>query len=264
MDKKLIIAVPCLALLAACNGTSDVSETYPTIDVSETSFNTLKVFSDGVGVAKGRESNGTQTLVIAPDIALVVQEANNATQEDIASVRVSDFPVVQALSTNANLRQGTMTSSGVVFNATAIEDLGGEAGLVLLEIPNQYSAAFATGTALTGTPVGSHTYNGTMTMGARSVNPNQELGSFSMTADFNASSYTFSGSTSNNSLSGSGVIDAQSGTFNSNNLSASTNGTSRTATMYGQLHGNAATSVSGLFHTNESSAYYAGGFVGSR
>ena len=254
MNTRLILAAPCLAILAACNGSS----------TGGASYTTLKVFSDDAGVAKGVGSDGTQALVMAPDIALVVQAANDATQQDIANVRVSDFPVVQSLSTNANLRQGTITSSGVVFNATAIEDLGGEAGLILLEIPNQYSAAMATGTALTGTPVGTHSYNGTMTMGVRSVNPNQELGSFTMNANFNAGSYTFSGNTSNNSLSGSGVINAQSGTFNSNNLSASTNGTSRTATMYGQLHGNAATSVSGVFHTNESSATYAGGFAGSR
>jgi len=254
MNTRLILAAPCLAILAACNGSS----------TGGASYTTLKVFSDDAGVAKGVGSDGTQALVMAPDIALVVQGANDATQQDIASIRVSDFPVVQSLSTNANLRQGTITSSGVVFNATAIEDLGGEAGLILLEIPNQYSAAMATGTALTGTPVGTHSYNGTMTMGVRSVNPNQELGSFTMNANFNAGSYTFSGNTSNNSLSGSGVINAQSGTFNSNNLSASTNGTSRTATMYGQLHGNAATSVSGVFHTNESSANYAGGFAGSR
>ena len=254
MNSKYLAMVPALALLAACGGSS----------TGGASYTTLKVFSDDAGVAKGVGSDGTQALVMAPDIALVVQAANDATQQDIANVRVSDFPVVQSLSTNANLRQGTITSSGVVFNATAIEDLGGEAGLILLEIPGQYSAAMATGTALTGTPVGTHSYNGTMTMGVRSVNPNQELGSFTMNANFNAGSYTFSGNTSNNSLSGSGVINAQSGTFNSNNLSASTNGTSRTATMYGQLHGNAATSVSGVFHTNESSANYAGGFAGSR
>lgn len=254
MNKKLILAAPCLAMLAACGGGS----------TGGASYTTLQVFSDGTGVAKGVGSDGSQALIMAPDIALVVQAANNATQQDIASVRVSDFPVVQSLSTNANLRQGTVTSSGVVFNTTAIEDLGGEAGLIILEIPNQYSAAMATGTTLTGTPVGTHTYSGTMTMGARSVNPNQELGSFTMNANFDASSYTFSGSTSNNNLSGSGVINAQSGTFNSNNLSASTSGTSRSATMYGQLHGNAATSVSGVFHTNETSANYAGGFVGSR
>lgn len=171
---------------------------------------------------------------------------------------------MDVLSTNANLREGTITIDGVAANVTAIEDLGGEAGLVLAEVPNIASIGMATGTALTGNPVGNQTYSGTFLMGPRSVNANQELGSFDMTADFNNDTYSFSGQTTNNSLNGNGVIDVVDGEFRSNNLSATTSGTSRSATMYGQLHGNDAKSVSGVFHTNESSADYVGGFVGSK
>jgi hypothetical protein len=117
---------------------------------------------------------------------------------------------------------------------------------------------------LTGTPAGTQTYTGTLAMGERGPLANLELGSFSMGADFSASTFTFNGSTTSNSLSGSGTINVANGSFTSNQLAAVTSGTNRTATMYGNLHGNAATSVSGLFHTNEPTPTHSGGFVGSR
>jgi hypothetical protein len=258
MTAKTFLALPAIFALAACSGGGGGSSS------PVASYSTLKVFSDGTGVGSGVAEDGSKVVFIAPEIAATVAEANDVTEQDIADINVSDFPVVQSLQTNANLREGTLTVNGVTANVTAVEDLGGEAGLVLLEIPNAASAGMATGSALTGNPVGTQTYSGTMTMGPRGVNSNQELGSFSMEADFDAETYTFSGTTNSNSVTGNGVIDIQSGTFSSNNLSAATNGTNRTATMYGQLHGNDAKSVSGVFHTNENSADYNGGFVGSR
>ena len=259
MTVKKLAILPAILALSACGGGSGGGTANPVV-----SYSTLKVFSDGAGVGSGVSEDGSKAVFIAPEIATTVAEASDVTQQDIADINVSDFPVVQTLSTNANLREGTLTVDNVTVNVTAVEDLGGEAGLVILEIPNALSAGMATGTALTGNPIGTQTYSGTMTMGVRGVSPNQELGSFTMGADFNNETYTFNGSTTNNSLSGNGVIDIEAGTFSSNNLSATTNGTNRTATMYGQLHGNDAKSVSGVFHTNENSADYAGGFVGSR
>lgn len=276
MTIKKLAVIPAILVVSACGGggggDSASAPTTPTPatggggggGTSSPEASALKVFSDGTGVGSIEAENGSKGVVITPDIAGFVAAANNDTEQDIADSSLSDFPVVQKLGTNANLREGTITVDGVTANVTAIEDLGGEAGLFLFEVPNVFSVGLATGSALTGNPVGPQTYSGTMTMGPRAVNSNQESGSFTMGADFNAETYTFNGTTSNNKLNGSGVIATQSGTFSSNNLSATTNGTNRTATMYGQLHGNDAKSVSGVFHTNENSPDYTGGFVGSR
>ena len=254
MDKKLILAAPCLAMLAACGGSS----------TGEASYTALKVFSNGDGVARGTASDGTKFVFITPDVGGLVTAAN-AGSSDAVNVTASDFPVVQNLATNAKLRQGAVTIEGIAANVTIVEDLGGDAKLVLFDIPNYASLGMAGGSALTGNPTGTHTYNGTMTMGSRLAGgAGQQFGSFSMSANFDTQAYSFSGSTANHSLNGTGLIDTASGRFSSNNLNATTFGTGRSATMYGELHGNAANSVSGVFHTNESSATYSGGFVGSK
>jgi hypothetical protein len=86
-----------------------------------------------------------------------------------------------------------------------------------------------------------------------------------MTADFGANSYTFTGTTTGgDTLNGSGAFNLQTGTFTASNFTAVTNGTNRDATVFGQLHGNGGTSVSGVFHTNETTPTHHGGFVGSR
>lgn len=264
MSIKKLTAIPVLLSLSACGGGGSGGGGGGGNSDPVASFSTLKVFSDGSGVGSGVAEDGSRLVFIAPEIAAFVAEGNDLNAQDVPDLNISDFPVVQSLPTNANLREGTITENGVVFNVTFVEDLGGEGGLALLEIPNSASVGLATGSALTGNPIGSQTYSGTMTMGVRGATSNQEFGSFIMAADFDADTYAFDGATASNSLSGNGVIDIETGTFSSNGLNATTNGTNRTATMYGQLHGNDAESVSGVFHTNESNADYGGGFVGSR
>lgn len=254
MNWKLVFAAPCLAILAACGGGSN----------SSASYTAIKVFSNGDGVGRGVASDGTKFVFITPDVGATVAEANTGSSAAL-NVTASDFPVVQNLATNAKLRQGAVTIEGIAANVTIVEDVGGDASLILFDIPNFASLGMAGGSAMTGNPIGTHTYNGTMTMGPRSVGgAGQQLGSFAMSANFGTQTYSFSGSTINHSLNGTGLIDTASGRFSSNNLNATTFGTGRSATMYGELHGNAANSVSGVFHTNESSATYSGGFVGSK
>lgn len=254
MKIKLLVTLPTLALLAACGGSSTGS----------VSYTALKVFSNGDGVGRGVASDGTKMVFITPDVGATVTSAN-AGSSDALNVTESDFPIVQVLATNANLRQGAVTIEGIAANVTIVEDLGGDASLILFDIPSYASLGMAGGSAMTGNPTGTHTYDGTMTMALRSAGGSaQQLGSFVMSANFNTQAYSFSGFTTNHSLTGTGVIDTASGRFSSNNLNATTFGTGRAATMYGELHGNAANSVSGVFHTNENSATYAGGFVGTK
>jgi hypothetical protein len=260
MKLKASLAVSAVALLAACGGGSSGVSNSPT-----TTFTTVKVFSDKAGVARAVSSDGVQGYVIVPDVALTISTANSLTAQDLANVQVSDFPIVQVLSSNANLRQGAITIEGVVFNVTAIEDLGGEAAAFFMEIPGNLNALVVNGNQPTNIPTGIFRYQGSMGTGLRNVNNTlPQLGSFTIDANFSQSSFSITGSTLSDTLVGSGVINNSSGTINANNLFLTTSGTNRTATLYGQFHGANAGSVSGVFHSNEANPTYAGFVVGSK
>ena len=125
MNTRLILAAPCLAMLAACGGSSTGS----------TSFQTLSVLPNGDGVARGVTATGEEALIYSPGISEVVSAANAASSSGIANVTASDFPVT-SLSGNVRVRSGTMTSDGVTLNVTAVEDLRTtETAVVFLEMP---------------------------------------------------------------------------------------------------------------------------------
>ena len=226
-------------------------------------FTIVKAFGDGSGVATGIRSDGSRSVFIAPDIIEVVQAANNVTESDLDSIEVSDFSVVNSLP-NANIRQGAITSDGIVMNITILEDLGGDFGLVLQEVPDIANALFTIGTPLGILPSGTFTYIGTLATGLRSVDPDVQFGNFTMDANFINGTFIFNGSTPSDTLSGNGFINTTTGSISSNSLSFNTGGTARTATMYGNFHGSSAEGVTGIFHSNESNPFYSGGFVGSR
>lgn len=254
-----ILATTAALALTACGGGSSGVSNNPTVN-----FTTVKQFSDGGGVATGVRSDGARSVFLAPEIADVVAAANSVTQNDIDGIVSSDFPIVQQLGTNANIRQGAMTIQGTVVNVTIFEDLGGNSEIELQEIPNFGNQLLAKGTPLGTIPSGTFVYNGTLGTGFRSVNPQIEFGSFSMSANFNAGTFTFNGSTLSDTLAGNGFVNVTNGSLASSNLNLTTSGTQRTATMYGNFHGGTAQGVSGIFHSNEASPLFSGGFVGSR
>ena len=253
------LAVCSVALLAACGGGSSGTSNNPTLSLS-----TVRVFSDNAGVARGTDNAGNKIVLLAPNIAATVSAANSPSQQSVADAQVSDFPITRVLSTNANLRQGSMTVDGVAINVDVIEDLGGEAAVIIYDIPGYANAVMAFGSPNGSVPSGTYQYTGTLGTGVRSANPQIELGSFTLNANFNNQSFSINGSTLSDTLSGSGLIDNSAGTLSSSNLTMVTSGTNRTATLYGNFHGTSAQSVSGAFHTNEQNPVFAGAFVGSR
>lgn len=257
MKFKFIAALAAVGTLAACGGSSTGSITSPTA-----SFTTLRAFSDGAGVGRGVASDGTETVFIAPDIAAVVASANQSSGTPIENIQFSDFSVVQTLPT-AVVREGTVTIEGEVANVVIVEDNGGEAGLVYVVFPGVADAVFASGSALGTAPNGTFTYNGVQVISDRFFG-GAEDGTFTLTADFTNRTFTYNGSTLSSTLTGSGTIDTANGRFASSNLSSTVGSDIGTASMYGQLHGSSAQSVSGVFHTNEADPFYAGAFVGSR
>jgi hypothetical protein len=258
---KAFLTLPLVGLLAACGGSS-TSSTPPASSTPTASFTTLRAFSDGAGVGRGVSSDGIETVFIAPDIAEVVAVANQTANSPVDDIQFSDFQVTRTLPT-AVVREGAITIEGNVANVIIVEDNGGEAGLIYVVFPGVADAVFATGSAFGTAPNGAFTYNGVHIIGERGLG-GAEDGSFTLTADFNSRTFNYSGATASSSLTGTGQIDTVNGRFASSNLSSNVLGSTNTASMYGQLHGNSAQSVSGVFHTNESDPRYGGAFVGSR
>lgn len=249
------------ACLAACGGSSTSS--------TETArFTTLKQFSDGAGVARGTFADGTETVFIASNVAGVVSAANKIVDASVGATTTyrsqafSDIPISETLST-AVVRRGTVTLAGQSVNVLIVEDNSGDAGLVYLSASGG-DVLTASGAGFGTAPSGAFTYNGVHIIAERSVGGSAQTGTFSLTADFDNKTFSYSGTTASSSLTGNGTVDTTSGRLTSSDLSSVANGFKSSATMYGQLHGSSAQATSGVFHTNESDPNYAGAFAGSR
>lgn len=246
-----------LSMLAACGGSGTSSPT--------ANFSTLTVTGSGEGLARGVTSDGRQALVFSSNIVELVAAANSSASNNL-SVSASDFPIV---STNGNvvLRQGTGTAGGFTFNVRAMEDTRvSNAGVVFIEdAAGSADTTIVSGAAYSNAPQsGAYTYNGTQTSTPRSNIAPNAIGTFTMTADFGAQTFSYSGSSGNLSVSSTGSLDTANGRFAANNASINDAGTAYTGTMHGLLHGSAATSTSGIFYTNSSYPQYTGAFIGSR
>lgn len=254
MNKKLFLSAPCLAMLAACGGGSTGS----------VSFQTLSVLPNGDGVARGISSTGEEALIYSPEISSVVSESNNASSSSVLDVTSSDFPVT-SLNGNVRIRSGTMTSEGITFNVTAVEDIRTtEAAVVFLEMPSGYNdIAMVSGTAYSNAPSGTYTYSGTQMTTANNGQAPGSTGSFTMSANFEQENFQYSGSSGGVGVNGSGVLDTANGRFATSNLSITSGGSTNSGTMHGLMHGSGATSTSGIFHTSGSSPSN-GAFIGSR
>jgi hypothetical protein len=256
ISKRIVTLFIATSFLSACGGGGGST---PVV-----SFSTVTLFSDGAGVGLGENTTqNTQMVFISPDIVDVVAAANQSANSGITSIDSSSFGVSGTTAT-ATIRSGTITSGGVTFNVTAYEDNGGEATALLLEVPSVANLVLTSGTPFTGTPSGTFTYNGLHAIGRRGVIAAPELGSFSMSANFSNNTYSYSGTTTNSSLSGSGILNTSSGRFASSSMTLNAPLGTYTATQYGLFHGTNATSVSGVYHSNDTNPDYAGAFVGSR
>jgi len=265
MFKHSMLSMAALFALSGCLGGGGGSSS--SVSGSANSVSIVKTFSDGAGVARAQEidpDDGSiaNVVIIAPQIANIEAAFNRVATD--GSLETFTNESATPLGNGMFLFTGQSTFDGAAVDVRAlIDDTDDDNGVFLIS-NNNFNTGFASGIPLVGTPVGNHTFTGPMSMGPRGVVASQELGSFNLIANFNANSYNFSGTTANNSLAGSGSFDLQAGTFTSESFTATTNGTVRGATVHGLLHGNGATAVSGVFHTNENSPTHAGGFYGRR
>ena len=134
-----------LLALTACGGSGG----------SGVSFTTLSVLGNGDGIARGVTNTGEEALIYSPDVAVVVAGANAASSSDIANVSASDFPITSQ-NGNARMRSGTMTSDGITFNVTGLEDVRtSDAAVIFIRMPAGYNdVSMVTGTSYTNAPSG--------------------------------------------------------------------------------------------------------------
>lgn len=255
MTGKLILVAPCLALLAACGGSSDGSATNPTASPT-----VLKTFGDGAGIA--RIQDGLVMNLMAADI-------NNVTNNPDELIAIDDSGI-RFLASNdyGDFYGGTVTVNGVAVDILFYEDFNGGVALGYLE-GNGKNAAFAGGSQVSGIPSGSYTYNGTNFVGVRDGSAFED-GTFSMTVNFTSSTAALTGSTPTTTIGGSNIsVNTSNGTFTGDTLTLTVSDGFETVTLpaaiHGNFHGAGATGVSGLYYdTYTSIPVLAGGIAGTR
>ena len=256
MLNKPLVAVSAFAALAACSGGGGGSNM-----TSEAPLSVARVFSDGSGVARGKNVNdGSKSLFVAPDIAALVSEVNSgdgASGDEL----ISSIEVVGPAPGGGVKGEGAISVGAEAANVDAVKHPDDTAAIFYFDQPNAGSMVVAIGVDHGSLPEGEFTYSGTLATGVRSQNPDIEYGTFTMDADFNAETFDFSGQTASDTLNAAGAINIEDGQFASNNVQFVTSGTQRGGRIYGNIHGSNGETVSGVAHSNESSPVYGAAFV---
>ena len=284
MNKKLILAAPCVVMLAACGGSGDGSATNPLqsapaanptpsapaanptpsapVGGNSTTLQpvVLQTFNDGAGIARISVQNNGETVianVMAPNISSYTTDPTG----------VIDLSGVNYVSSNSygDLYAGTTTINGTTVDVVYYEDSSGQAAIGYLE-GNGTNVALALGYEVSNIPSGSYTYTGTNIIGYRDGS-NFEDGTFAMRVNFNTGTASLTGSTNTSAIGGSGIsVNTSDGTFSGNNLTLTetTSGFTTTATIHGNFHGAGATGVTGLYSDNGATPIVAGAIAGTR
>ena len=245
-------------ILAACGGGGSPIQTSAP----------LTIMSSGEGIIRVTGSNlGEQALIYTSDAASMNKILNDQIRNgsDPGDINVSDFPLMGKVS-GYELREGTISSGGYVISVSAIGDPdGGEVVAVYLEEPGYVDTIMVGGAAYSApTGTGTYSYSGVQTSNARSVIAPGDIGTFDMTLNMSSETFNYSGQSGNLSVSGNGFVDLENGRFGTSSLSVTNGSSSYTGTMHGLLNGNAGTSTSGVFHTNDYRPDYSGSFLGNR
>lgn len=260
--KKLILAAPWLAMLAACGGSSDGSATNPVQSAPSTTTDivVLQTFGDGAGIARVKTTQNGTTMVGNVMGANIQSYSTDSTG-------VIDPSGVNYTASNAygDFYSGTSTINGTQVNVLYYEDSSQQVGGAYL-VGNGVNAVTVIGNEVSNIPSGSYFYTGTNVIGLRDGSYLED-GTFAMNVNFTSSTASLTGSTASSSIGGSGIsVNSSDGTFTSNNLTLTetASGLSTTATIHGNFHGSGATGVTGLYTDNATTPTYAGAIVGTR
>lgn len=276
--RKTLSIAPVI-LLSGCLGSSIGSVS----DETNTPV-TLETFSDGSGVmraemnqvASGITGNVNKVVAISPDVSRWVSSLSAAEVKDLVD---HNLPLVEdKFLDSANYYEGILTLAGESYTVSVFDALSGDGSVGFGSDKNGDAlVAVTVGSEATNIPSGNFTYTGLHVVGAKQFQsgPSGEplttgSGTFTMTVNFDDETGTYSGSThliNSTTLSGNLVLDNIKGEITGSNLplTGSINGVSlngKTAKLQGNFHGDGASSVTGVFYTDELA--YGGGFVGQK
>ena len=219
----------------------------------------------GVGVAA---LHATFTL-ITPQVADV--DDNHELVEIVTKHNAGALAAIESgitfTSATANI-----TIDGAATPARIYLDRSGDAQLYLLATPSGSDAIVARGNPLTGTPTGTHVFFGLHTDALLANIGRASEGAFTLRVDFGTYSFrdyvgiSYDGVLETARLTArGGTIDPVSGRFRSVDADYTVKaGTAVDATLYGQFHGEGASALAGVWHTNEATPLRAGAFLGGR
>lgn len=228
----------------------------------EVSYNTLRVFSDGAGVAVGT-TGATKELTLIPEVSAVVTEVNNLGDASQYTVELSSFPIIGSTA-NSTIRQGAITSDGITQNIL-IYEIDGEQGFGQITMPEygiKYYSAQSNGDPVN--PTGTFTYAGDQLVEAWQSGSFSEIGTVTITANFDSNSISYSGQTASSTLNGTGVLEVDEARFTDVDATLVVSGQTYTTTIHGLVNGTDASSTTGVFHTNDLTPDYAGAFVAKK
>lgn len=251
LEQRIALGVLALGALSACQPSATDG------------YETVETFADGYGVVRSSgEIDGMElsSVAIGPEAA------------SFDGKSIDDTPPI-------NLDQNSVTvtgsdANGVYYSATGSagsDNLSityyltnnGDA-TVLYGVSSSGDSALSTGgTLASDIPIsGTSTFRGAMAVGDRRTGAFAETGTFTMSVNFGTDTAAIQGNTTNSSLSGTGISLNSRGEMDGGDLTLEVNGVTYDATLYGNVHGAGATSVSGVFHDIASNPEYGGAFAG--
>ena len=258
---EIVDVVACMFLLTACGGGGggDAVTTVPATPVTF-SATTLKVFTGeagGAGVGRFVASAGGEMVMIAPNIVAEVAAASSIGIE--GSTDISTYPIASVQS-GYNVRTGVQSG----YNLIIAEKVGTDKASIVY-LYNGTTDAVATGsTRPLSYPSGNQSYTGVYAVGNRGSTWS-EIGSASMTANFQNQTFSISATSTDTSLTGTGIIDIANGRISSNNLAfTDANLGNYTASTVGNVGSSSGQDITGVWYTNDTAPDFAGAYAVDR
>lgn len=247
-----------LIILSACGGGGGSST--PGATPETFSGATIKVFTGeagGAGVGRIVSSEGKEMVIIAPNIVSEVANASSINPD--SSIDISLYPIA-SVHVGYNYRTGV--KDGV--NVVVAEKIGTNKGSIVYLYDNSGDALATGATKPITMPTGTAAYGGIYVVGNRGSNW-KEVGTSTITANFDTNTFYLSATSANTSLNGNGTIDNANGRLSSSNL-AFTQAVlgNYTASTVGNVGSSTGEDITGVWYTNDTAPDFAGAYAATR